>query len=169
MQRFAGLVREPENRKYITELAPLMPCFLFLLDLPGASIKDLHRFMIEETNADLIEFALTNDNADIKSFFANEFGTPGYKTTEHAIATKLRLLLTTGTFADLTCGHSTIDLERAMYDGKHEPLISIAQLSADVSNRVLLTRNEQINMSLAGQSIVSELVALSALPTYAGD
>lgn len=98
--------------------ALLMPCILVLLEWPNASIKDLHRFMIQETNADLIAFALMNNNDDIKSFFTNEFDTAGYKTTKQAIATKLRLLLTTRTFADLTCGRSTVDLEQAMNEKK---------------------------------------------------
>lgn len=96
----------------------LMPCIFALLDRPASSLRDLHRFMIAETNEDLIDYAKAKGTDQMRSFFENEFDAPGYKPTRHSLATKLNTLLITGTFADLTCGRTTIDLEQAMNDRK---------------------------------------------------
>ena len=99
--------------------ALLMPCILTLLDLPGATIRDLHRFMDDTANTDLVAFGATRTHyPDVASFFESGFGDPHYKITKKSVLTKLLDLLTTGTFADLTCGESTIDLEEALEQRK---------------------------------------------------
>jgi len=95
--------------------ALLMPCILTLLDLPGATIRELHRFMDDTANADLVAFGATRTHyPDVASFFESGFGDPHFKITKKAIETRIQELLTTGTFAALTCGESTIDLEQAL-------------------------------------------------------
>ena len=51
---------------------------------------------------------------DIQTFFEKSFDKPHLNPTRNAIHTKFRALFSTGNFADLTCGKSTIDLEKAI-------------------------------------------------------
>jgi hypothetical protein len=102
----------------------LMQCLLVLLDYPGATVRHLHRFMDEMRNTQLVEFARSRAHyPDVAEFFTHDFqGALGKRhhldVTKTAIHTKLQDLFSTGNFADLTCGKSTIDLERALEERK---------------------------------------------------
>jgi hypothetical protein len=101
----------------------LLPCILTLLDKEGATLRDLQRFMNDEKNRDLVEFGRTRRHyPETRDFFLDSFLPPKDKTrstgytfgaTKTAIRTKMQDLFSTGTFADLTCGKSTINLETA--------------------------------------------------------
>jgi hypothetical protein len=97
----------------------LMQCLLVLLDRPGATIRDLHRFMDSSRNADLVEFGQSRDHyPDVQDFFKYSFHRKNFDMTKTAIHTKLQDLFSTGNFADLTCRKSTIDLERSLQERK---------------------------------------------------
>lgn len=100
--------------------ALLRPCVLTLLDRPGSTLRDLQRFMSKENNADLVAFGATRSHyQDTAAFFSSsQFSEDRYAPTKGSIYTKLQVLLSFGPFADLTCGKSTVDLERAVNDGK---------------------------------------------------
>ena len=97
--------------------AVLMPCILTLLDSPGATIRDLRRFMVKEQSGPLVQIALTRTH-DIENveFFKHQFHDKHLDSSKAAVRTKLSNLLNTGTFADLTCGPTTMFLERAWND-----------------------------------------------------
>lgn len=100
----------------------LLPCILTLLDLPGATLRDLQRFMQDKHNADLIEFGRSRTHYEsVASFFAegaDGFGKPRFSVTKDAIYTRFQQLFNTGIFTRLTCGKSTIDLEQVINDRK---------------------------------------------------
>ena len=97
----------------------LTPCVLALLDRPGSTLVDLQRFMRDEKNEDLVAFGRAlSHQPHVAAYFAEGFHDEGTKTTKLSIYRKLTLLLQVGTFANLTCGKSTIDLEKALNERK---------------------------------------------------
>ncbi len=97
----------------------LMQCLLVLLDFPKATIRDLLRFMDGQRNGDLVAFGQSRAHyRDVADFFTYSFDRRNLDITKTAIQTKLQDLFSTGNFADLTCGKSTIDLERAIEQKK---------------------------------------------------
>ena len=99
--------------------ALVRPCILALLDREGSTLRDLQRFMDGNNNSDLVAFgaSLTHYD-DVQRFFQDAFNGKQYGPTKAAIYTKLQDLFTSGVFADLTCGQSTIDLERVLTERK---------------------------------------------------
>jgi hypothetical protein len=101
----------------------LLPCILTLLDKEGATLRDLQRFMNDEKNGDLVGFGRARHHyPETRDFFLDSFLPAKDKTrstgytfgaTKTAIRTKMQDLFSTGTFAHLTCGKSTINLETA--------------------------------------------------------
>jgi hypothetical protein len=88
----------------------LMSCILVLLDYPNATLRDLMRFMYDP---ELARFAETrNHYPDVRDFFVHGFHRKTLQPTKEAIQNKLQELFSTGNFADLTCGKSTIQLEK---------------------------------------------------------
>jgi hypothetical protein len=99
----------------------LQQCLLVLLDFPGATVRHLLRFMNDDRNADLTGFAQSRMHyPDVQEFFTYSFlgKRSNLDRTKVAIETKLQDLFSTGHFADLTCGKSTIDLEKALEERK---------------------------------------------------
>jgi hypothetical protein len=98
----------------------LMQCLLVLLDYPHATIRDLHRFMDDKRNNHLVDFGRSRTHyPDVVDFFTHSFqNRRNLDVTKTAIHTKLQDLFSTGNFADLTCGKSTINLEQALAERK---------------------------------------------------
>jgi Helicase HerA, central domain len=98
----------------------LHPCILTLLDHPHATMWDLQLFMDDKRNPDLVSFGATRVHyPGVADFFRHSFrGETHIKPTKDAIKNKLYSLLTGGIFANLTCGKSTIHLERAWNERK---------------------------------------------------
>lgn len=107
--------------------ALLMPCILTLLDMPGATLLDLQRFMHvpqdrreQPKNMDLVAFGQSRRHYPaVPSFFTNDFRDDArFRSTKHSISTKIQSLLNSGFFLDMTCGRSTINLEEAIENQK---------------------------------------------------
>jgi hypothetical protein len=97
----------------------ILPCLMVLLDWPGATIRDLRRFMDDTRNADLVAFAQTRHHyEDVPEFFTHDFHSKHYKDTKNAVQAKLQSLFASGKFARLTCGPSTFMLEKAIEERK---------------------------------------------------
>jgi hypothetical protein len=97
----------------------VMQCLLVLLDYPGATLRDLRRFMDDKVNADLVDFARSNANyPDVRDFFTHNFHSKHYAPTKDAIQAKLHNLFSSGKFTRLTCGPSTFMLEKAIEERK---------------------------------------------------
>lgn len=98
--------------------ALLIPCIATLLRKGDKSLKDLQRFMLDETNSDLVEAGKRSPNPIHREFFQFSFNHREYSRTKHSIYTKIQRLLGSSIFHKLVTGKSTLDLEAAMEDGK---------------------------------------------------
>ena len=97
----------------------ILPCLMVLLDWPGATLRDLRRFMDDTRNADLVAFAQTRHHyEDVPDFFTHDFHSKHYKDTKNAVQAKLQSLFASGKFSRLTCGPSTFMLEKAIEERK---------------------------------------------------
>ena len=97
----------------------ILPCLMVLLDWPGATIRDLRRFMDDTLNRRLVEFAETRHHyEDVPEFFTHDFHSKHYKDTKNAVQAKLQSLFASGKFSRLTCGPSTFTLEKAIEERK---------------------------------------------------
>lgn len=97
----------------------VMHCLMVLLDYPGATLRDLRRFMDDNNNSDLVAFACANAHyPDVRDFFTHSFHRKHYAVTKDAIQSKLESLFASGKFARLTCGPSTFMLEKAIEERK---------------------------------------------------
>lgn len=112
---FQEVIGKGERGDFTTNMeAILEPCIVALLDREGTTIRDLQRFMDDNRNADLIAFGRSLAHyPDTANFFEHHFHHRHYHTTKAAILTKFQTLFSTGRFPALTCGESTIRLERA--------------------------------------------------------
>lgn len=90
-----------------------------LLFRPDSSIKDLQRFMSDDTNADLREWGIKNPITEQREFFTNGlFDTPLYKKTREALAQKIQQFLGLPNLARILVGKSSINLKDAVNSGK---------------------------------------------------
>ena len=75
--------------------------------------------MDNKENGDLVEFgASLSHYSEAQNFFRRAFSEGHYNITKKSIYTKLQEILNTGTFAEMTCGRSTIDLEKSVNERK---------------------------------------------------
>ena len=96
----------------------LKPCILTLLDYEGATLYDLHTFMDHARNRELVSFAVTNSkHKGVRDFFSHSFGPKDHTASRDAIKRKMHNLFT-GALAHLTCGKSTINLQKAWDERK---------------------------------------------------
>lgn len=92
--------------------AVLMACLLVLLDKPGATLKDLHRFMNKDSNDDLVGFGATRLHYESAArLFQTSFNQTSFDVTRRSIFAKLQTLFDISFFGELTCGKSTVDLQ----------------------------------------------------------
>jgi hypothetical protein len=119
-EALAEIIGEGEGSTFSLNMKALLkPCILALLDYPGATLRDLKRFMDKGQNQELIGFATTlSHHTDLPDFFMRDFPREHYTMTKNGISAKLQILFGTGTFAQLTCGKSTANLEREIEQRK---------------------------------------------------
>lgn len=96
--------------------AVLQPCISAILRMEGTDMRDLQRFMNEDGNEDLIAEGLSFPYH--RAFFKEKFMSQRYKITKDSLYTKIQSLLGIPTFANLTLGKGTVDLEDAVNSGK---------------------------------------------------
>jgi hypothetical protein len=113
-EALSEIIGEGEGSTFSLNMKALLkPCILALLDYPGATLRELKRFMDKGDNQELVQFAKTlSHHPDLPSFFMRDFPREHYTVTKNSISTRLQILFDTGTFSQLTCGKSTINLER---------------------------------------------------------
>lgn len=94
----------------------LLACVSTLLLRKGSTFRDLHRFMDDTQNADLVAFAkknLTGALRTYREFFETRFLTDSLKSSKDGIGMRLFSFLP-GFFEQSTVGRSTFDLEGAL-------------------------------------------------------
>lgn len=92
----------------------LTPLIYILLRKGDSGIDELVRFLDDDRNHDLIDYALQNPIEAHRDFMKNQFSSGKFTTTKNALSTKLQLLLNNPTFANFITGESTINLEKAL-------------------------------------------------------
>ena len=93
----------------------LNPVIAVLLQIPNTSFFDLLRFLNDDENYDLLEYA--KNHALIPShrlFFQKQFSESRYSVTKFSIISKLNILLQDSIFSNMLTGKSTINLQEAM-------------------------------------------------------
>ena len=97
--------------------ALLMPCLATLLKIPNTSLYDLQTFMNDEENQELVNRGKITKNFAHKNFFETNFYSTNLNSTKRAVFLKLQTLLNNKTFSNLTCGKTTLDIEKIMNNG----------------------------------------------------
>jgi hypothetical protein len=96
--------------------ALLMPVINTVLRIPNANFYTVQRFMNDNDNKDLLEFAINYGDPIFRPFFEYSFKESDTNRSKRAIYTKLQLLLNNRIFVNMTSGSSTIDFEDLMND-----------------------------------------------------
>lgn len=99
----------------VTMHSLLNPVIAVLLQIPNTSFFDLLRFLNDDENHDLLEYA--KNHALIPShrlFFQKQFSQSRYSITKFSIISKLNVLLQDSIFSNMLTGRSTINLQEAM-------------------------------------------------------
>ncbi len=98
--------------------AIIMPCVATLLRKGNSSLIDLQTFMDDNLNKDLVNLGKQSPNPSHRNFFLTQFYNATYKRTKSSIFTKIQSLLNSHTFYNLVTGKSSINIEKAMNEGK---------------------------------------------------
>lgn len=94
-------------------------CVVVLLLKGNADLTDLLRFMDDERNEDLLDFADKHCvNQTVKDFFHYDFSKRTYNPTKQSIKTKLQSLFNTTIFLKFLTGENTLDLTELMNQRK---------------------------------------------------
>jgi hypothetical protein len=96
--------------------ALLIPSIRLLLDMRGATLRDLEKLMNDDPN--LVALGTRSPHSEIATFFARDYNRPSLRTSKQSVANKLASILNTGVFERLTCGPSTINLQEALASKK---------------------------------------------------
>lgn len=94
--------------------ALLTPLIYILLRKGDSGIDELVRFLDDENNPDLIEYALQNPIKVHRDFIKYQFSKGKFTKTKEALSTKLQLLLNNPIFFNFITGESTVNLEKAL-------------------------------------------------------
>lgn len=89
-----------------------------LLRRKNTTLLDLQRFMRDDENQDLVDYAIQHSTQGQRHFFCTAFYDRNYTPTKNALYTKLQSLLNSETFYRLTIGKSTLNLREAMNSRK---------------------------------------------------
>ena len=96
----------------------LTNCIKVLLTKEKATFKDLERFMDKKRNSDLLTLASKYPQRTVREFFTGAFEHSHVNSTRNALMLKLHDYVANETFASLTCGENSFDLEQAMNERK---------------------------------------------------
>jgi len=94
--------------------ALLTPLIYILLRKGDSGINELVRFLDDDNNQDLIEYALQNPIKVHRDFIKDQFSKGKFTKTKEALATKLQLFLNNPIFFNLITGENTVNLEKAL-------------------------------------------------------
>lgn len=97
-----------------------------LLQRPDSTLQDLQRFVDDEQNEDLVQYAVQNSPKGKRDLFESGFYRKSYSPTKQALYTKLQDLFNSQTFYDLTVGKSTLNLKEIM-DSRKTVIFSLSK------------------------------------------
>lgn len=108
---FESIIGEDFTPNMETLLTPLI---YILLRKGDSGLDELVRFLDDENNPDLIEYALQNPIKVHRDFIKYQFPKGKFTRTKEALATKLQMLLNNPDFFNFITGESTVNLEKAL-------------------------------------------------------
>lgn len=97
-----------------------------LLQKENTTLLDLQKFMRDEENQELVDYAIKNSNAGQQHFFSTAFYDKNYTATKNALYTKIQSLLNSETFYRLTIGYSTVHVKDLM-DSKKTVVFNLSK------------------------------------------
>ena len=115
MRVFEEMIPDAKLSNYMKAI--LKPCLYVLLTQHTWSLHHLQEFLTDESSI-FIEHGKKCSVRSYQDFFKGEFHNPIYLRTKQSIYTKIQSLLNQQIFSNLVTGKSTINLERAMSNGK---------------------------------------------------
>lgn len=98
--------------------ALLTPLIYALLRKGDSGIDELLRFLDDENNEDLIDYALQSPIKAHSDFIKHQFLQGKFTRTKDALSTKLQILLNNPIFSNFITGDSTFNLEKALNNKK---------------------------------------------------
>jgi hypothetical protein len=122
LEALAEVIRADGDMEFTVNMrATLQACVLVLLDREGATLHDLLVLLNDHENDKLVAFAATRTHyPNASKFFQTKFKAKesGITSTKNALYSKLFSIMEGGALPAVTCGKSTIDLEREVNAGK---------------------------------------------------
>lgn len=114
IEALKDVLEDTDGSRFTTNMVTLLlNCIKVLLDRRGSTLRDLQRFMDDETNEDLVAFgAACTHYEGTAPFFQRRFRGKRLEMSKGSIAGKLDQLFSINTFLSLTCGPSTVDLRQ---------------------------------------------------------
>lgn len=108
----------PEAGMTLQMEAVLKPCLAVLFQRGECGLLDLQNFMDDNQNAHLVALGKQSPHPVFRAFFESAFLNKKYAPTKLAIYTRLQLLLNNYSFYQMMNGKSSLDLKKAMAQGK---------------------------------------------------
>jgi Cdc6-like AAA superfamily ATPase len=108
----------PEAGMSLQMEAVLKPCLAVLFQTGECGLLDLQNFMDDSQNEKLVALGRQSLHPVFRGFFESAFLNKKYAPTKLAIYTRLQLLLNNYSFYQMMNGKSSIDLKKAMAQGK---------------------------------------------------
>lgn len=113
---FADLI--PESGLSLNMETLLKPCLCVLIENGGFGLMDLKNFMDDTLNSELVELGKKSKNPVFSSFFEQGFLNKKLALTKLAVHNRLQFLMNNYVFYQMMNGPCTIDLKKAMQEGK---------------------------------------------------
>lgn len=115
-QELVSVFREIMKTAFTLQMETVLkPCIATLLLRDGSTIIDLMRFMSDDENSDLLDFAQRNlPNPAQRHFLAVDFLKDAYGPTKQSLRTKIQSLLNSQVFLHFLVGQSSFDIEEAI-------------------------------------------------------
>lgn len=113
---FADLI--PEAGMSLNMETLLKPCLCVLIENGGFGLMDLKNFMDDTLNSELVELGKKSRNPVFRSFFEQGFLNKKLALTKLAVYNRLQFLMNNYVFYQMMNGPITLDLKKAMQEGK---------------------------------------------------
>ena len=132
----------------------LPPVISVLLHREYSDLTDLVRFLDDNQNKDLLDYAKTQmPYEEHRRFFEHQFHSPNYESTKDALRNRFQSFINIPTIKRFTCGRSTVNLEKAI-DEKKVIIFNLSVTSASQSTTKIL--GQFITALLQGYSMRRE-------------
>jgi GTPase SAR1 family protein len=129
-------------------------CVLVLFLKGNSNLTDLLRFMDDERNQDLLDYAQKHCvNETVRDFFQYDFSKKTYNPTKQSIKTKLQSLFNTTIFLKFMTGENTLNLSQLMTEKKviifNLSAGKLSEQTSDVMGKFILAKIKEVAFNRA--------------------